>query len=148
MMPGKEVSNGALKRIEFIDTNWARKEFGSLSPDAKQLIIQNVNNIFWLRNPERYNTKLDSSQPKDRAYIEKYNRILYSVIGETGKRYWERKVTANKKLRVDVAQFAEKTVKEIETREKAVPAPIEGVLREGFTGEQFYDYIHAMFKEP
>jgi len=147
-MPGKEVSNGALKRIEFIDTNWARKEFGSLSPEAKQLVIQNVNNIFWLRNKERYNTKLDPSQPKDLPYIEKYNQILYSVIGETGKRYWERKVAADRKLKADATQYAEKTVKEMEAREKAIPAPPKRILREGFTGEKFYDYIHAMFKEP
>jgi hypothetical protein len=147
-MPGKEVSNGALKRIEFLDTNWARKEFGSLSPEAKQLVIQNVNNIFWLRNPERYNTRLDASQPKDLPYISKYNQILYSVIGETGKRYWERKVAVNKKTRADATQYAKRTVKEIEAREKAAPTPPGGILREGFTGEEFYDYIHEMFKEP
>ena len=128
-MPEKEVSNKALKRIEWIDTKWARKEYNSLSPDAKQFINDNVNNIFWLRNPERYKVKLDPSQPRDRSYVEKYNQILYSVIGETGKKYWERRVTEYKRHQKGAAEDAAKIVRELNAQQTPVTIQGEGILR-------------------
>jgi hypothetical protein len=149
-----EVSRDALGRIESIDRDWANREFRRLSPDARRLFDNEVNKIFWLKNPERYDKKLDPSRPEDKPYRDSWNQISRSLIGGTGAQYWENKLKENKALKRDTQRYSEKVLESID-RQQAKDKPLtstertaKGILRQEFTGEEFLEYIDKSFKEP
>ena len=152
-MGKQDVNRDALGRIEYINGNWARKEYRSLSPEAKRLFDDEVNKIFWLKNPERYDKKLDPSRPEDRRYRDSWINLSYSLIGGTGAQYWENKVKENQALRTDLQRHSEKVLKNIDKafKEKtptSTERAVKGILRQELTGEEFLKHIDDSFKEP
>jgi hypothetical protein len=149
-----EVSRDALGRIESIDRDWASREYRRLSPNAKRLFDNEVNKVFWLKNPERYDKKLDPTRPEDAAYRDKWIKISHSLIGGTGAKYWEKKVKEDQALRREAERYSEKVLESLD-RQKAKEKPLtsteraaRGILRQEFTGKEFLEYIDKSFKEP
>jgi hypothetical protein len=153
-MGKQDISRDALGRIEYIDRTWAASEYRRLSPEAKRLFDDEVNKIFWLRNPERYNKKLDPSRLEDKPYRDSWVKISHSLIGSTGAQFWENKVKENQSLREDIRRYSDKLNESLNRQlEKEKPLTsteraVKGILRQEYTGQEFLDYIEKSFKEP
>jgi hypothetical protein len=91
----KEVSRDGLRNISQLRSRGrASEKYRSLSLEARKLVDDNVNQIFWLKNPERWNKKLDPKNPEDKPYQEKWLRIRDEVVM---RRDWEKTAVEEKK---------------------------------------------------